>query len=455
MVNVMQSLGRAVAQPMAMWIAEMEGVDAKMGEAEMEPGSEIDYSTDSEVQPKSPVQKQPVFERDPELEREERLIQILQEKKKLESRLEDALEELKESKERAETLQDDLEETKYNLDRRHARGDDSDLAQLNKRADHDREIIAELETDLASARATIEQQEKHLKHLKSDEDSKQDLRDQVHLLSAERDDLQKKTKANENLKKKIQSLQEQESNTKSMRRELQAAQDQLQDYERVHDRCLALEKANEENAQTIANGEQEIFDQKQARKRLDHELKVYQQKFEQSRDLLNNAQETIRDLEEKLHSHGGDGDALENLDDELNEDRASGDDGRDEIKKPARMPTTSAETIVLHQNLEIAKAANSRLEQRCLDLLQENLGFKAVIDEAVESRSAELHPFQHQARRLEELAKALDDSKSSYIAASTMITDLKQRLGAAQGTGKYYTLQEVLLAKFGLNSNCR
>src|ERR1700753_1362749 len=113
MVQVMQELGGRVAAPIAAWVGQMEEINQTMGPADTEPDSEIDYSSDIEP-PLEPAK--PSFERDPELEREERLIHALQEKKRVESRLEDALEQLKEAQEREDALQDELEEARYTLD---------------------------------------------------------------------------------------------------------------------------------------------------------------------------------------------------------------------------------------------------------------------------------------------------------------------------------------------------
>jgi protein HOOK3 len=380
----------------------------------------------------------------------------LQEKKRLEARLSDVLTDLEETREKCTALEDELAESKYALDRRgRTTVDDKNLAQLNQRADRDKEYIAELESDLANSKTAIEQHERQLERLKADTESKQELRDELQLITAERDDLRQKSKANENLKKKIQALQEQEKSSASLRLELQNAQDQLQDLEDVQERCAALEKANEENAQTIANGEQEIFDQKTAKRRLEHELKVVAQKWEQTRDLLSNAQESIRDLEDKIHdgqsTEGREG-ALDTLDDELNAETGAAEvkdkDLRYDLcfsfgiqttdfrrRRKPKEPTTTAEGIVLQQSLNIANASIARLEQRCLDLLQENLGFKSIIDDVEDAKRTDLHPFHHQARKLETVSRELDEVKSKFITASGEVTDLSQRLAAAAGKG--------------------
>lgn len=102
MIRVMQSMGTKFALPIAAAIEEMEELDIRLADmaADTEPGSDVDHFTDSEA----PGRENP-YERDPELEREEKLIQALQEKRKLENKLAELAEDLKESQEKCLTLQ--------------------------------------------------------------------------------------------------------------------------------------------------------------------------------------------------------------------------------------------------------------------------------------------------------------------------------------------------------------
>ena len=125
-------------------------------------------------------------------------------------------------------------------------------------------------------------------------------------------------------------------------------------------------------------------------------------------------------------------DQLDSLDAELSAE-ASARDGRDRRKsKRTSASRVSADTLALQQSLSIAQASTSRLEQKCLDLLQENLGYKAVIDEQGEA-SPESQLFQDQMQRLDSVLSDLDDAKSKYVAATTEIADLKHRLRLAEG----------------------
>jgi len=430
MVQVMHTLGPKVMQPIAMYIGEVEELDQKLADSgvDAELGSEIGNSSDSEA----PAGRHS-FERDPELEREERLIQALQDRRRLEAQVADLAEELQQTKAQFTKLEEELAEANFTLDRRRRRTiDEEELEQLSAKADRDKDYIAELETDLASTKATIEQQDRQLERFRQDDANKQELRDELQMVKAERNELLQKAKANENLKKKIQTLQEQERANQALRTNLQNANEQLQELETLRERCAALEKANDENAQTIANGEQEIFDQKTSKRRLEHEVKLLAQKFEQTRELFSNAQERNRELEEQLSEYesrqSASLDQLNSLDTELSAESGASDE-RDKRKTTLIRSASSADTIVLQQKLTIAESSVSRLEQKCLDLLQENLGYKSILD-GTDDTKENLQAFAHQTKRLEEVSKELEDAKSKYIAATSEIADLKHHLEA-------------------------
>jgi len=224
-------MGPKFALPIATAIEDMEELDQRLADmaAETEPGSDFDHSTDSEA-----PMKETSYERDPELEREEKLIQALQEKRRLETKLAELSDDLKESQDKCSMLQEELAESKYDLDKRRRNTLQEDNFQLlNIQAGRDKDYIAELETDLANATSTIEGQERQIERFKSDSQSKQELKDELQLIKSERDELRQKTKANENLKKKIQALQEHERANANLRRELQNAQEQLQSQCRI------------------------------------------------------------------------------------------------------------------------------------------------------------------------------------------------------------------------------
>ncbi|KIV99108.1 uncharacterized protein PV09_09205 [Verruconis gallopava] len=456
---IVEKVGLKGASAIAEAIQEMEDLDEKMREMEGGTGAETETST-SEVDhyeaEEAGERPRTSYERDPELEREEKLIQALQEKRKLEEKLAYLEDDLRESEEKRRALEDELQESKFGLDRRRRTTmDEESLQALNIQADRDRDYIAKLETDLAEANTTMENQQRQLERLRLDAQSKQELRDELQVTKAERDELRQKAKANENLKKKIQALQEQERNNANMRRDMAGLQEQLAEMDRLRERCAALEKANEENAKTIANGEQEIFDQKTAKEQLKYELKVLGQRFEQTREMLATAQETIRELEDKGREVNGDGDDTGDLDldAELNAEPGSAAAAaaaslaaEKAAKRRSLAPVQSADNIVLQQNLSIATASIARLEQKCLDLLQENLGLKAVLEDG-DGKSE--HPFEHQTKRLESLEKEMDDVLAKYTAAVSEAADLRRLLemSESQAYGERQTSTDAAIAQ--------
>lgn len=321
MVKVMEILGPKVAIPIATCIGNMEQLDHQIveSEARMDSGSDAESMMSPD---RSGTPAVPGLARDPELEREERLIQAYSTIKTLEERTAILGAELNQTMTRKTEAENELSEIKYRLEQGGSLGSDSEaLKQVRQKSEQDQDYIAELETDVNTNRSLVETQKRQLERLKVDAGSKEKLRDELQLLRVERDDLLQKTKASENLKKKIQTLQESDKGNQTIRQELEGAQDEIQRLKIFKERCVALQKANEERLKLIANGEQEIFDQKTTRKRLDHEIKLYTQRFEAAKDrqardaeIISEQEERIRDLEA---GQGKETQDLGNLDDEV------------------------------------------------------------------------------------------------------------------------------------------
>lgn len=297
-------LGAKLASSIAIFINNMEQREMELADAD----SHMDIGSDAEGMASPERSGTPGLHglrRDPELEREEQLIKAYSVIKDLEEKIATLEADLNEAKARSEKAESELSDIKYRLEHGGSLGVDGEaLEELKQKSAQDSEYIAELESELGDYKSSAENQEKQLERLKVDSESKKRLRDELQLLKVERDDLLQKSKASENLKKKIQSLQESDKGNQTVRQDLEAAQEELQKMRQFKDRCAALQKANEENMKTIANGEQEIFDQKTTRKRLDHEIKFYAQRWEAAKerqqrdaDIINELEERIRDLD--------------------------------------------------------------------------------------------------------------------------------------------------------------
>ncbi|EON61824.1 hypothetical protein W97_01041 [Coniosporium apollinis CBS 100218] len=442
MGQVLIGLGPKVSRVVAKAIQQAEALDKSMAEsgAEHDVSSEFDNSTDSD----SPSRPGPGIERDPELEREERLIQAQKENQELGSKILSLTAELTQMRNQISTLEEELVESKLHLDQKsRAAYDDQAIEQLEHRAQRDKDYIAELESDLANSKAQVDNQERLLGRLKADAATKQDLRDELQLIKTERDDLLQKAKMNENLKKKIQGLQEQEKANSTLRADLADAVSQLEDLQRIRDRCAALEKANEENSVTIANGEQEIFESKRAKKQLEHELRVLQGKAEQRLEMQIRAEETVRDLQQRLREAEAANTRIpDSLGNEL-EHAAETEQLENRLvisetllhwnrllmlhyRKDPKQTTSSvgADGILLHQKLDMLEARCKKLEEQYLDVYQENLGLQDALKEGPEKED----PFIRQRDQLHHANTELAELKAKYYAAMSENADLKHQL---------------------------
>lgn len=262
------------------------------------------------------------IDRDPELEQEAKLIQAYKTINELQMNAEKAAVDIHDLRQDKEELQQAFDAFKYEVENEGRNAAQTDtVQQMQNKADRDRDYIAELESELDTARTTLSNQDRQIERFKLDTDIKQKLRDDLQLLKSERDDLLQKSRANENLKKKIQTLQDQEKANATLREDIRLANEQIQELDRVRDHCAILQKANAESMKLIANGEQEIFDQKTNKKRLEHEYKVLTQKWEAAKERQSRDHETIAELENKLQSYeigsGGTNGGSNGLGDEL------------------------------------------------------------------------------------------------------------------------------------------
>ena len=312
MGRIVVGLGPEVAVTIAAAMKQMEDSDIPHSD----PADPSDYEITSETStPAEPMLEKPTAsvndrlsfgtsgERDPELEQEEKLIQAYKVIKDLENNNAKVADELEELIQDKEELQQAFDAFKYEVDNQGRKAAENDnMKDMQLKAERDRDYIAELEAELETIRDKSQAQERQIERYKTDTDAKQKLRDDMQLLRAERDDLLQKTRMNENLKKKIQALQDQEKTSSTLREDLRSANDRLQDLDRLKDQCSALQKANAENLKLIANGEQEIFDQKTTRKRIEHEYKVLTQKWEAAKERQAKDHETITELENKLQT---------------------------------------------------------------------------------------------------------------------------------------------------------
>lgn len=314
MIPILDQLGTKASIAIAQCIGQMEALDRRLVESAPQTDTESDFERMSSPEPdaRARVRRQS-YRRDPELEHEEKLITAYTKIKQLEERAEALSLDLVESRKEVTDLEKNVKDLNFRLE--HGQSADNDaLEVLHRRSEQDKDNIEQLEAELADARSAIEQQEKQLDKLYRESEAYHRLQDEAQALRTERDDLRQSSKANENLKKKIQALQDADS-SEALRQELSVAQQELQVLRPMKAKVASLQKANEENAKLIQNGEQEIFDQKTTRRRLDHELRLLTRQVESAKEQHRQDLELIHENEERIRElESGSGGAMKEAD---------------------------------------------------------------------------------------------------------------------------------------------
>ncbi|KAF2741929.1 hypothetical protein M011DRAFT_300141 [Sporormia fimetaria CBS 119925] len=418
MVKVMTDLGERNGEVIAEAIQELQALDQRMAalgvdqELTSEP-SLSGYRTPTRVASAAASTMPSTVERDSALEQEAQLFEANKERKALAEQVTELKAELESSRGRVAQLEEQLVEAKLHLDDNAAEGTSSaEVEKLKHDLARERQYIEGLEADLQHARDIVDSQKRRLERLSAEEGARQELRDQLQLLRAERDELKQKAKANENLKKKIQSLTQETRNLETLREDYQQARERLQELEAVEERCVALEKVNRENGQTIVQCEQSIFEEKGKRTRIEHENLVLMKQLEQTRELQYKAEEAKRELEDRIRelevsTHVDHGNTLE---DELDQDESVVD------LEPSTLSLTdariSSDAIALQQKVDILNARLKSLEHETLKQMQENLGLRSDMMTTQDEESQ--RPFLQQNERLQ--------------AAEAEIVELQRRL---------------------------
>ena len=403
------------------------------------------------------------YHRDVELEWEERLIEanstIRGQADKIQT-LHRLIEQYRTQTTELETENNDL---KYQRDQ----GGGSDahneaLDQLSKKTNEDRDYITELESEINTLRGSQEDMEAQVRRYKIDSDSKQKLRDELQMVKVERDDLVQKTKANDNLRKKIQTLQETDKSNSSLRQEIDQLQEELRSTRGLRDKCIALQKTNEENMKTIANGEQEIFDMRTTRRRIDQDLKYYQQRYEAVKDRHQRDADTIAEMEQKVRElevgQGKPSQDAETLDDEFTSNDKTHADLRTkitelekanaELRKAVTASNANLDVEITSpkdddsaskQQLEALRQRYHRIEKQYLDVFQENIGLDAAVKDA-DKNVMESRPFIELRDRMQQTAQELEETKKRLHQVEG---ELSQNMASlAEANGRLASLSE-------------
>jgi protein HOOK3 len=401
MIPKMTELG-AGAEHIANAIREMQALDQRMAalgvdqELTPEPSLPSGYRTPTRAVSGATS----TVERDSGLEQEAQLFEANKDRSALRTQATRLREEMEKSKSKIAQLEEELAEARLHLD---VSGTDKTPSEEVEKLRHDlardQQYIERLEADLQNMREIMEGQKRRLDRHQAEEGSRQELRDQLQLIRAERDELSQKAKANENLKKKIETLTRELKGLETIRNDYQTTRERLQELETIEERCTALEKVNKENGQVIVQCEQSIFEEKGKRTRMEHENLLLNKQLEQTRELQYKAEEAKRDLEDRIRdletsSHTDRGDSLE---DELEDDGDTVEGASSSTLLTAAL--LSSDAIGLQQKVDILNARLKSLETETLKQMQENLGLRS--DMMAEKDEVSQKPFLQQNEKLQ------------------------------------------------------
>ena len=424
MLQVMPKLGQKTAETIAEAIQEMQALDQRMSELGVDAELTSDPVPTGYRTPTRAMSGQPPPAGN-ELEQEAQLFEANKDRQALKAQVGKLLDELKVSRERIAKLEEEVAEATAYLDVRAGqaqRAQSDDVENLRNDLLRDRQYIDQLEQDLVHTREIMESQKRRLDRLEGEEGSKQDLRDQLQLVKAERDELSQKAKANENLKKKIESLTKETKQLETLREDYQQARERLAQLEQVEERNDILQNIIKENGQTLANGEQAIFEEKGKRTRVEHENLLLMKQLEQTRELQYKAEDAKQELEERIRelessNHADRGDSLE---DELTQDE------QDTEVKPVSDGRVSADAIALQQRVHILNARLKSLESETLKQMQENLGLRS--DMMAEKDENSQKPFLEQNEKLTSAQIELEELRRRLREQDLQMAELRNEL---------------------------
>ena len=473
MVKVLDNLGTKVALPLANAITDMQERDRILAEnADNERSTSQKYSTTGSEADSNKIG----IGRDPELESEEKLLQAHASIKRLENRSTEQIREIEALRAHTTKLEGKIAETKLRIDTE-GRGafEAETLKTLRAQYARDKDYIVELESDLESAKLTIESQRAQLERLKSDTASKQDLRDEIQLIRIERDELASKAKANDNLRKKIEHLQNEEKRNQELRQQLEATNESLQQYDDLQKTCEVLRTAHAESQRTIANQEIEIFHIKETKKRLEQELENINRDLRDSTEQASKHEETIVELQSRLNDieaeQAGKGLAAGSLGAQIAqkelEDRLQAtkillrwqrgltkySKSAMSIKSTSNSGNNDADVTVLQQKLEAAEERNSKTEAHFLEVANENRGLRNLMKAATGDQEIEyrIHnqitgktltdwlgskaPFVKQNEKLIAIRQEAEGYKRRYFDLLAELNEVQKLVSTATGPG--------------------
>lgn len=204
--------------------------------------------------------------------------------------------ELEQAREQIKQLQQTITSDQSTTTRQ---ADDVDTILANIRTEH-ADNIALLEEELYNAQTKITAQAKQLTQITALETSNAVLRTELDRLRHERDDLEQKHNATENLKKKLKSLQDEQTTSDLLRQNHEVAQAELDELRPLRDHNVQLKRKLQEVTQHLHSLEQTSHDDQRALEHAETELSYLNQSLIESREQHQRDQERLSEYQGRL-----------------------------------------------------------------------------------------------------------------------------------------------------------
>ncbi|KAI9711214.1 MAG: hypothetical protein M1820_002201 [Bogoriella megaspora] len=318
MIDILQGLGEGTTGPIVEKINEIQAADQQVGEDTITAnGNQIRdaISTPGSLRPSRSHSP----DVDPDLKKEEQYIQLHQQLRQAAAKNASLEQDLREARRKEEDLTEELAEERLHL-KTGQTSENEELEYLKDQSTKDAILISQLESDLETCKGDLESSTRQLQKLQNSSGPTQALKDRVQLLTAELDEAVRENKANGNLKKKIESLQEQVRRYDELKESIRSLREQQQDYDSLKSEKDTLTKANDQHSKTIQTIEQSLWETREAKRRVESDMRVVYQKMESMREKQQRDHETKQELQERideLEGNQGTSQGLGSLEEEL------------------------------------------------------------------------------------------------------------------------------------------
>lgn len=272
----------------------------------------------------------PTRTQDPKLALEEQLIQARIHSENLQKHNTLLAEQLEEARYRVKQLKQEAAATHT---------DDvpqpTEVSIMQKLSDEHADNVALLEQELYDVQTKMTSQSKQIARLVTIEASCDKLQFELDLLRDERDELEQKSNASENLKKKLKALQEAQTHNDLLRQDYDLAQQELDELRPLREQHADLQRRLQELTQHFQSLETSNQDEHIALARAENELSLLNQSLIESREQHERDQEQLGEYQSRIRS-------LESAHEDLS--FASLDQELSTLESPLQSPESSLRT---------------------------------------------------------------------------------------------------------------